>query len=164
MIAVNLAVVSIIFVPYFLLIYLGQHEYRKIINLFTKEAYINGLRIDVKDRWNLNAIGIDSTTQKLLFVQRRNEEFYVEVIHLASIAHCDISHHIKDIKLNGFKEPVLQRIELELVPLDGSDRITINLFDSGYTFDQDYEMKHAEKWRRIINSNISTNLSKRKVA
>lgn len=164
MIAVNLAVVSIVFVPYFLLIYIGQREYRKIDNLFKKEAKKNDLKIEVKDRWNLNAIGIDSRQQKLLFVQRRNEEFFVQLVNLSNIKESKIFQYSKSININGVNELVLQKIDLELVPFNSDEKTIISLFDSDLTFDQDFEMKHAEKWNRLINSTLSVNPITRKVA
>lgn len=164
MLAVHIAVISLIFVPCLILVYCGRVEYRKINDLFKKEARKNGLSIDVKDRWNLNAIGIDHRKQKLLFIQRRNDELFVELISLCSIKQSQIRHHSLNTKINGVEEILLQKIELELIPLDGTDVILVSLFDSDLTFDQDYEMKHAEKWNRIINSNLSLNPITQKVA
>lgn len=164
MLAVNIAVISLIFVPYFILIYIGQLEYNKINKVFEEEANRRGLSIDTKDRWNLNAIGIDHKQQKLLFVQRRNEEFFVEVINLHSVRQCQISAHHHNSKINGVDELVLQKLDLELLALNSNDISIICLFNSELTFDQDYEMKHAENWNRIINSSLSLNPTIRKVA
>ncbi len=59
MFAVNVAVVSLVFVPYYLFIRLGQQEYRRINREFSGQVKQHNLRIDQMERWNLNALGID---------------------------------------------------------------------------------------------------------
>lgn len=159
MFAVNVAVVSLIFVPYLFLIYLGQREYRKIDNIFKEEAIKLGLNIEVKDRWNQNAIGIDTKQRELLFVQKRNENYLVEHISLRSVAQCEIRHQVENLKNNGINEQVLQKVSLDFIHFDGS-AISVCLFDYEYTFEQDYEMKHAEQWKKTITDNLAPKLRK----
>ncbi len=163
-IAVNLAVVSIIFIPLFLLIYLGQSEYRKVDKQFKTEAKKFGLNITLKDRWNQNSIGIDIHQQKLLFVQKRNHECFVDLIDLNSITRCDFTQESDLIKINGEKEQVLQKIILELFNAQGVKKFSINLFDSENTIDQEYEVKHAEDWKQIINKNLTPSFNRSMVA
>lgn len=160
MFAVNIAVVSFVFVPFFYLIYLGQREYKKVDNLFKEEAKRLDLHIEIKDRWNQNAIGIDAQQGKLLFVQKRLEEFYVENINLCSVVNCEISHHVETVRINGVNEPVLKKISLDLIHFNGNIVASICLFDYEYTFEQDHEMKHAEQWKKSISNSLAPNLKR----
>lgn len=164
MIAVNIAVVSLVFIPYFLLIVIGQREYRKINKRFQQEVKKLNLKIDQKDRWNQNAIGIDSSQQKLVLVQRRQEEFFVQVVDLSSVKKCEIAQEIKQVQINEENQSVLEKIDLELLTSFGEGKITVNLFSSEYTFDQEFELKHAEKWKAIIDSVLSAKTMYKKVA
>lgn len=164
MFVTNLAVISLVFVPYFFILYMGHREDRKLLLLFRKEAKRNGLNIILKDRWNLNVIGIDQKQQKILFVQRRDEGYYIKVINLCSIKNCELFHDSKYFKINGGKELILQKIDLVLQPFNSDEKLVISLYDSDRTFEQDYELKHAEKWQRIINNNLSINPITRKAA
>lgn len=160
MFAVNVAVVSFVFVPFFYLIYLGQQEYKKINKLFKEEASRLGLNIEVKDRWNQNALGIDTRQGRLLFVQKRHENFFVENIDLCSVVNCEISHQVENLKINGINEQVLQKISLDLIHFNGNIVASVCLFDYEYTLEQDFEMKHAEQWKKFINSNLAPHLKK----
>ena len=45
-----------------------------------KKGKKHALKIVFKHRWSLNDIGIVSKQQKLLFLQRKNEDFFVDPI------------------------------------------------------------------------------------
>lgn len=163
-VAVNVTVLALVFVPYILFLYVGQQDFRKINYEFKKEARKHALNIDIKGRWNLNAIGIDSHKQKLLFVQRRDEEIFVSLINLSVIQKCISNHHSEQLLVRGENEQVLQNIELELIQNNNDDKIILSLFNSDINMGQDYELKHAKKWTAIINNNLSINSNLRKVA
>ncbi len=163
-ILVNLAVVSFILVPYFLLIYLGQKQHREVGKIFRKEAKKLGLNIDEYDRWNNNALGIDFKQQKLLLAVRKDQDVVVETISLSNIK----ASTVKPVKhtAKGVDKPieVLDKVYLELTPYDGTTPIMLCLFDAGYTFEQDYEIKHAEKWSKLINSRAMAPVVRNKAA
>lgn len=163
-IAVNIIVTALVFVPYMLFIYIGQQDFRKINNEFRKMASKHALKIDIKDRWNLNAIGIDSDQQKLLFVQRRDNEFFISLINLSGIQKCEVCHHSELLLVRGAKEQVLQTVELEFIQNNKEDKLILSLFNTEINMGQDYELKHAQKWNTIINNNLSLNPNLRKAA
>ncbi len=160
----NIAVVSIVIVPYFIFIYIGQKQYKDVGKRFQQEAQQQGLQIDEQERWNMNAMGIDFKQKKILLVVRRNENILAEVIPLDKIKESTVITCTHPVKTGKKVTPELDRIFLELTPFEGTDKILVSLFDSGYTFEQDYEMKHAEKWNTIINSTLAKPLTKGKAA
>lgn len=164
MVAVNIAVVSLVFIPYFLLIMIRKKESRKIEKRYKQEVKNLNLEPDHKDRWNQNLIGIDSKEWKLIFVQRRQKEIFVQVIDLLSIKKCEISQRAKLIFANGVNGSVLENIDLELTPHYGGDKILVNIFSSENTFDQKHELVHAENWKKIIESSLSASANYKKVA
>lgn len=163
MLAVNIAVVSLVFVPYLIFLMFGQRESKKITSKFNEEARKHGLTITEKETWNLNVLGLDSANQKLLFVQRRDQELFVELIDLSAVKLCRLSNVSSDIIVHGKKDSLLQKLYLEFVQFSGLEN-QVCLFDYEQNFTEDFEMKRAEKWNRLINNCLSLKPVFRKAA
>lgn len=147
---VHFAVVIAVCVPYILFVLAAAKERKKIKRNFENAAKELNLKLDQIDKWNSNIIGIDKSQQKILLLQRRKESFYKEVIDLKKVKSSSILPERRTIKINKKNEELLQRVDLELTLYSGEKHI-VNLFDSEMTYSQDYEMKNAEKWNRVIN-------------
>lgn len=163
MIAVNIAVVGLIFVPYLILIMTGRKEHNKINKIFEQEAKKLGLKISEKDQWNLNAIGVDLQQQKLLFVQRKEQDFKIELIDLSLVKTVELLHEEKASLTSGKPEVILLNINLKFQQFSGEE-ISLSLYDSNFCMDQDHEMKHAEKWCNLVNNIVSTRPKIKKAA
>lgn len=164
MLVVNIAVVSIVFVPYLIFIIIGQKEARKLSSKFKEEAGRHNLKISERENWNQNILGLDVSKQKLLFVQRRNDEFLVELIDLSPVKLSRLAVDSKEAMVNEKKENVLQRIDLELINYNMQVKHMICLYDSELNFSQDFEMRRAEKWNKLINNCLSLKPVFQKVA
>lgn len=151
---VDLVVTGMVFIPYFLFIFIAKQHYRQIDKMFRTEAENYNLTINVKDRWNQNAIGIDYQKNKLLFVQGRNEEMEVELIDLSVITATRILPVFKKVKKNHKLEDQLESITLEFSLLTSASPIYLQLFDYQFIDSEFYEMQYAEKWNKIISSVI----------
>lgn len=164
MLIVNIAVLSLVIVPCAIILYIGHKQYNKVGKRFQQETKLHGLHIDEYDRWNQNAMGMDYKQQKILLVSNRNGQMYVGVIPLNNIKESVLTPCTHSVKTANKVTTVLDKIFLELTPFDGTDKIIINLFDSEYTFEQDYEMKHAEEWNKLINNAVVKPQVKQKAA
>lgn len=164
MLAVNIAVVSLVFVPYLLFIIIGQKEARKLSSKFKEEVKKNNLQINERENWNQNILGLDVSKQKLLFVQKRNEEFCIELIDLNSVKLSRLAVESKEIVVNEKKENLLQTITLEFLGYNLQEKQEVCLYDFELNFSQDFEMRRAEKWNKLINSCLSLKPVFQKVA
>ena len=151
---VHFAVVAAVAIPYILFILAAAIPRKHLKTKFNEEAKILDLKFDRIDRWNSNIIGIDITRQKVLFIQRKREEISVHLIDLKTIKSSLLTHQTATIKINKKNEEILQKVDLELSMYNGDKRI-ISFFDCDITYYQDYEMKNAEEWSKIINEFIS---------
>lgn len=151
---VHVAVVAAVAIPYILFILAAARPRKHLKLLFNKEAIALGLNLDQVDRWNSNIIGIDKTQQKVLFVQRIKEEISLQLIDLKMLKNTFLLHQTGTVKINKKNEEILQKVELELSMYNGDKQI-ISFFDSDLTYYQDYEMRNAEKWSKIIQESIS---------
>lgn len=164
MIAVNIAVVSLVFIPYVVFIIIGQKEARKISSRFKEEARRHSLNISEKENWNKNILGLDPSNQKLLFVQKHDEEFLVKLIDLSLVKASRLAVDSREMVINEKKENVLQKINLELLSINMQSNQEICLYDSELNFSQDFELRRAEKWNKLINSCLSSKPVFQKVA
>ena len=147
---VDFAMVAAVFVPYLLFILIGQREERRLKNKFSEEVKKHHLKIEVKDNWNNNIIGLDKEKARILLVQKRKTAIVTELIDLREVRGCEILQEVQAVKIDQRAENVLQRLDLHLKLYNGSVQ-TVNLYNCEETYAQDYEMQHAEKWSRTIN-------------
>ncbi|SDB49929.1 hypothetical protein SAMN03097699_1726 [Flavobacteriaceae bacterium MAR_2010_188] len=164
MLIVNIIVISLVFVPYLILILIGQKETRKISKRFQQEAKNHQLNISEMESWNLNYIGIDTSSQKLLFTQRRDTEFFVDLIDLKSFQEVKLVTQFEEIVNNKVKEDILLKINLEFVGHYNHINHNLCLYDYDLNRDQDYEMKHAEKWAKRVSDSLSMPVGFKRVA
>lgn len=151
---VHFAVVAAVAIPYILFILAAASQRKHLKLRFNKEAKDLDLKLDLVDRWNSNIIGIDKSRQKVLFVQRRREEIFAQVIDLKTVKGSLLLHQTGTVKIDEKKEEVLQKVELELSMYNG-DKQVISFFDCDMTYYEDYEMKNAGKWSEIIKSSLT---------
>lgn len=151
---VHLLVVSAVCIPYILFIFAAVKERKNLKSIFYKEALKLDLDPDRVDRWNGNIVGLDTHLRRLLFVQSRKNEVVVKTIDLKNIKKTALLYETQSMKVNDRKEDILQSIDLELNFHNGEKEL-LNLYDCEITYSQDYEMKNAEKWNRILNESLS---------
>ena len=151
---IAILLISCILLPFTLLVLNNLKDQKQLLKKFTSEANRQKLNIDLNEKWKHTVLGIDPFQKKLLFVQKRNTRFLIEVIDLQLV---------KDIKLNAVslkskkyknKENILERIDLEFI-LDSDDRTKIlNLFDSILDNYSVVEMSHARQWNTLIQNHL----------
>ncbi len=164
MLIVNIAVLSLVIVPCYIIVYIGHKQYNKIGKRFQEEVKIHSLQIDEYERWNRNALGIDFKQQKLLFVTIQNEALTVKMYPLENIKESKIIPYFHTVKTGGKVSQKMDKLFLELTPYDEIDKVLISLYDSNHTYEEEYEMKHAEKWNKLINNAVIKTQRKQKAA
>lgn len=153
-IIVDLALVAAVFLPYFLFILIGQREERKLIHKFSEEAERNNLNIDEKDNWNNNIVGLDKSKAAMLLIQKRKAGIFTELINIREVMSCEIVKEVQTVRIEGRSEEILQRLELQLKLRNGRVQM-INLYNCDETYSQDYELQHAERWKKAVNSLVA---------
>lgn len=90
----------------------------------------------------------------MLWVQKRDENYIVEVIDLSKVKKCILIPEYYRLRIKGKDEDLLHRINLEFYFVFEEKRIVLNLFDNEINYTQDLELKHAQKWLGIIKDQI----------
>lgn len=151
---VDLALIALVFIPYFAFIIISRRENKKLKEIFFEEAYKHQLQPEELDRWNNNLIGLDRSRSIILFVQKRKLGIFKEIIDLKEVSSCEILQEISTVKTGKRTENILQRINLQFSFRNNSFR-EVTLFNYNETYVQDFEMIHAEKWKTRINALLS---------
>lgn len=151
---VDFALVAAVFLPYLLFILIGRKEENKLKNRFLEEAKKHQLRFEEKDAWNNNIMGLDKEKARILLVQKRRAGLFAEVIDLREVRSCELFTDVHILKIEQRTEEILLSLGLHLKMRNGTVQI-LNLYNCEETYAQDYELKHAEKWRDIINKSVA---------
>lgn len=159
---VDFLVVAAVVIPYFLFIFSARKEGARLRQQFREEAQYLAFHPEEQDQWNNNIIGLNKEKEQLLFLQRRKAGIVTEFIDLKQVQACSILEQKKSLRENKRQQEVLEKLDLQLLLNDGSHR-TVTLYDCEETYSQDYELKHAEQWTRIINELVK-NRSRRNIA
>ena len=153
MIAVDLAVVASVVVPYLILIFAGKISSNGLKKQFEAEALKLDLLPSLQHTWNSNKYGLDKSRKKLLFVRKVKDIFQAEVIDLLQLRGCRLEIESAEKGLQKNLEAHLQRIDLELTYISGEKKI-LNLFDFDLSPLQDYELENAQKLEFLIRENL----------
>lgn len=156
--------VVLVFLPFVLLPLLRNSDLKKLTKKFSEEEKNHHLNTKLKDNWNHNYIGLDLTDKKLLFVQRFEEDFVVEVIDLKLINSCKPFIEEINSQKQGKSGNSLRRVNLEFTFKNSQLRKSINLFDYDLHVTQDMETMHAVKWADLINQQLNSQSSLKQTA
>lgn len=153
LIIISVAMVLLVFLPFYLLPILQLRGNKKSSQLFKKEVAKYKLNLDIKESWNLNTIGIDSAAQKLLVFQAQ-EEVKMHYYDLKEVKHSELMVFTIPVVKNGKAENVLQRIDIEFTFYTKNEKEVLSLYDYDLNTYQDFEVKNAEKLHKNIQQLI----------
>lgn len=155
-ITISLLMITCLILPIFLLPVINYIERSRLLRVFNREATKFKLNLEQKEFWNLTIIGIDPVQKKLLFVQKRNDSFSIELVDLIDIKEIKlipVSVRSRKYRKNG---SVLKRIDLQLISLSPQGSKLLNIYDSRLNRYRDEEFSHAEKWNSLIQKYLPT--------
>lgn len=162
-IVVCLIVVSSVFIPFYLFIFAGQSGRKKMkANIKEMVAKYN-LNIAESENWGNTYIGLDTNQKKFLFLKITASESLEQLVDLNTVNGFQILEKRKLIKTKGGKEPLLEKLDLE-VSLKNSEHILLNFYDADQTLQEDFELQRIQKWKAILIGHILAVPCKKKVA
>lgn len=153
-IIVDLVLVAAVFLPYFLFVLIGRKEQNKLKSKFFEETENYQLHFNEVDKWNNNLLGLDKEKSMILLVQKRKTDFSTILVDLKPVRSCEVFQEVGSSRRNKRVENVLQSVCLKLNLYGGTTQI-VNLYNCDETYCEDYELKHAEKWQRVINEIVA---------
>lgn len=151
---VTAILVVLIFLPFVLLPLLRNGDRKKLAKKFLEEEINYSLNTQLKENWSQNYIGLDTTEKKLLFVQKSEEDFIVELIDLKLVAACVPIIEELDFQKEGKSQNILRRVNLEFSFKNSEIKKSINLYDYDVHFNQNLEVSHARKWANLVSQQL----------
>ena len=136
--------------PFILFTYLGRKasiKSKRIIKDLLKKEDFN---CNQKELWNNNFIGIDEAKNTLLFIKLTTPQNQIERINLNEVKSCLINKTTRDYKRDKKIEYELQTLNLELTFISDKTKLTLNFYEITDMFSEDFEMKRAENWQKLI--------------
>ena len=151
-----LGIVAIIVLPFiFHSLYKKQKDMKYLkdfISLAEKEKIV----ISQKELWNnCYIIGIDNTTKKILYTNKRKEKVEEILIDLTEVEKCRIASINRTLKGQSGNSNISDRLEL-IFTFRKSDipEKSLEFYDSKEFMPTDKETSIIENWLHIINSNL----------
>ena len=157
-VAIFIIIMLVIFLPFVILNNIGKNVKRKLYKQFNSIAVKNELNINEKEFWANSYIGMDSAKKRLLFLNTDEGRFEDgEMVDLNTIKECNVVTSIKSINTKLKKENVLLKVALEIYYLDNRMPMkSLNFYDHNLPYNEDFELKRAEKWEKLIKDQIPT--------
>lgn len=156
-ITISLIMISCVILPIFLLPVISYFNKRKLLQKFVLEAKKHKLTVEQKEFWNLSILGIDPVQKKLLFVQKRNDLFSVELVDLLTVKESKLIPVLIRSRKYRQKGSLLSRIDLQLTFVTNQSSKLLNLYDSRLNIYKELEFSHAEKWNCLIQKYLPVN-------
>ena len=145
--------VLLVFLPFYLLPLMQLRGNKKMSNMFKNESNRHNLKLDIKESWNLNLIGIDTVAQKLLVLQNY-EEVKITHFNLKEVKSSELLVSSIPVIKNGKTENMLQRVDIEFSFYTKEEKEVLSLYDYDLNTYQDFEVKNAEKLHKNIQQLI----------
>ena len=144
LIIISVVMVLLVFLPFYLLPLMQLRGNKKMSNMFKNESNRHNLKLDIKECWNLNMVGIDSAAQKLLVVQSY-EEVKIHLFDLKTVKQTELLVSNIPVVKNGKTENILQRVDIVFSFYTKEEKEILSLYDYDLNTYQDFEVKNAEK-------------------
>ncbi len=154
MTALDILIVTTIFLPFILLARLGKKSKRKLYKQFKDSAQKNGLIISEKEFWANAYIGIDCEKKVLLFIRSEDGSLDEKLIDLNKVKECKVITSVENIRTKNTKQGILEKVGLQIY-FTGKDTTMdlLNFYDYNRIYSEDFEVQRAEKWKKTINEN-----------
>lgn len=124
---------------------------QKIIKDLIKGEDVN---FNHKEFWNQSFIGVDDSKNRLLFSKLMTSDHQVMNIDLNEVKSCKIDKITREFNRDKKVESQLQKLNLELAFNSQKPNAIITIYDIEDNLSEDFEMKRAEKWQKVILDNL----------
>lgn len=148
---VSAILITIVFLPFFYIAYLGKRQSKQRNKLFYKKARKLGLHLDEQEQWGNTFVGLDQKSSKLIYMRSLTGKLIRKEISLDSINSCNVLIQQAKQKTKGKVDFRLLKVDLELIyAAQPEKRTLLNFFDQEVVYAQDHEIERAERWKNRI--------------
>ncbi len=152
---IGLACIALFVVPIYLLSKTGNQKQKQQMRVFLAFCSGKGLNLTQKEAWNDCAIGIDETSNQLVYVKDTEGGRQEVLIDLNEVAQCNIVNSSREVKSGGSTQRVIERLDLQfLFKKSGKTPETLEFYNARKQYQLSGEFQLIEKWLKIIRQAI----------
>jgi hypothetical protein len=153
-----LGITIIIVLPFVFVSLHKKQKNRKYLKHFNSLAEKENIVISQRELWDkYYVIGLDASSKKILYTNRRKEKPEEIIIDLNEVEKCRIANISKTYKGQSGEDKVSDRLELVFTFLkSGIPEKSLEFYDSDSFMPNEKEISNIENWLQIIRSNLKT--------
>lgn len=155
-IIIGTLLVAMFVLPFFLVGIGKNNNQKQFKTILANLAEEHSCKITQSEFWTDSAIGLDEATNDLFYVHSYSGKPMGQHINLSRYKGCKVNNYSRHVKDNLGNHTAIDRLELELTPLEkGKSHLILEFFsaDGSKLFSNEFEV--VEKWSKLINEKIS---------
>ncbi|MBP7731720.1 MAG: hypothetical protein KA114_08810 [Bacteroidales bacterium] len=152
---IGIVILAFFIVPVLLLSRSGKNKRNKLLKDLEAEASNNGIILTESDVWNESALGFDSSSGTVIFVDESKSEKEISIFNLADVKSFRTIPPVnsKESDIADLKKE--NRLALEFsFKKPGKSNIVINFYISGFGKMTEHEQKLFRKWSALFRDAI----------
>lgn len=151
-IIIGIILIIVCIVPFVLAGRGSKNKIKKIYQLLVDLARQHQCQITEHEIISEIAIGLDEPNKCLFFMKQIDQQWENQSIHLKEFQSC----RVKNTSRAVMNTSVIEKLELELIPIDRTKKVvSLEFFNSEHSIQIVDELKSIEKWNDRINGIIS---------
>lgn len=152
---IGLTSVALFAMPFVLTSRSRKNKERKLLASLQNLANTYEAKLTENEIFGHYAIGVDQTKNFAFFILKIGEDIYQQFVDLSTIKTCEIATIGKSY---GRKEKVIERLNLNLFPKDGSKPdIVFEFYNADINYQLSGEFQSIEKWNKLIKTMLANN-------
>lgn len=151
----GIVIILAIIAPIFLYNKNSKKKKKQFINDFFALGEANGIKISEYDVWNHYAIGFDSDSKKILYLNNSANTEKALIVNLQLVKASEIQNTSRSVGTNSGSQSVLEQLNLK-ISLSGKDTalIFLEFFSINNNSILVDELKLIEKWHKLITTTV----------
>lgn len=152
---IGIVILAFFIVPVLLLSQSGKNKKKKLLKDLETEASIKGIKLTESDCWNESALGFDSSSGTVVFVDESKSERETSIFNLADVKSFRTLPPVnsKESDIADLKKE--NRLALEFsFKKPGKSNVVINFYISGFGKMTEHEQKLFRKWSILFRDAI----------
>jgi hypothetical protein len=156
---IGLILICLIILPLTIIYFSNQKKTKKSFAILSSFAFEHESTISVHEFWRNHGIGFDKYSDKLFFISEDNGFSKKQLVDLSNKIECQVYKNYIGIETASGMQQVLEKVGITIKERISTGKdILIDFYD--YARDGaniNFEIKLAEKWAEIINSDLKLN-------
>jgi hypothetical protein len=154
-VAVGGVIIASCVLPFVVMGQKGKKNEKKMLQSLRSIAAQNNAQITNYDFAGKFIIGLDEHSNNLFYLKKNQEKEWIQQVYLKDIKTCKVVNLSRTIKANKSTERVIERLELNFIPILQEDKnVVLEFYNEEESMQLTGELQLVEKWEKLINEQI----------